>query len=385
MRTVIFLDDSGLNLMLYRKMNRYLGLTAWRCFYCDSPADALSTAETYRIDLAVSDLEMPYVDGVHFLDLLAHHSPETIRVIFSAARTDPQELRTVFMTHQYYYKPIDITVLRNLYERTEYIHRLIDSGPVRRSVNALKSLPVPSPVYLRLINYVNESNATVKTVAAIIASDPAATVNLLKLVNTPFFGFSEKISTPLQAVALLGIDMIRSLLIIDYVKQMHPAASPLDYDRLTDRAALGRRIARCIGQRRGLSIEELRLVSLTALVMDIGEYILNYNFPGKLFSWIEQEGAFYLDTREEKVLSLCHAVTGAYLLALWGVQDEIVHLVRNHHRVDCSRCSRREEIIFLTEAVLQYHETGRLSPHFDKNLEEEIKELYYSLMESLNE
>lgn len=76
-----------------------------------------------------------------------------------------------------------------------------------RSVEVLPPLP---DTINKLRKYINESGSNVKIdeIANIISSDPLMTAKLLRLANSPFYGFSREITSLAQVVSLLGIGNI---------------------------------------------------------------------------------------------------------------------------------------------------------------------------------
>ncbi|MCL2171583.1 MAG: HDOD domain-containing protein [Defluviitaleaceae bacterium] len=73
--------------------------------------------------------------------------------------------------------------------------------PVSKEQNALAPVKVNR---IQLINIVREPDFSIEEVVGVVSRDPSLTISLLKLVNSPYLGLSQKVTGIQQAVALLG-------------------------------------------------------------------------------------------------------------------------------------------------------------------------------------
>lgn len=88
-------------------------------------------------------------------------------------------------------------------------------------LNIIKEkLPPLSDTVVRLRDYIAESREGVEIskVVDILSKDPMVTANLLKIANSAYYGFSSKISTINQVVALLGIDTVKNIVMTDSIR-----------------------------------------------------------------------------------------------------------------------------------------------------------------------
>jgi HD-like signal output (HDOD) protein len=72
----------------------------------------------------------------------------------------------------------------------------------------LVSLP---DVVIRLQEAIDDPKSTAETVGAIVACDPALTARLLRLANSPIYGFSGRVDTISRAVTLVGMEPLYHL------------------------------------------------------------------------------------------------------------------------------------------------------------------------------
>ena len=71
---------------------------------------------------------------------------------------------------------------------------------------------LPAIVY-KVFEVMDDPNSTAAKIGKVINDDPALTARLLKLVNSPFYGFTAKVDTVYRAVALIGHKELRSVVV----------------------------------------------------------------------------------------------------------------------------------------------------------------------------
>lgn len=79
--------------------------------------------------------------------------------------------------------------------------------------------PLPKTV-IELRDYIDKKGADVNLgdVATIISKDPLLVGELLRLANSPFYGFSRQVSTIQQVISLLGITNIKNIVLANSIR-----------------------------------------------------------------------------------------------------------------------------------------------------------------------
>ncbi len=85
---------------------------------------------------------------------------------------------------------------------------------VRKLVDKVQGLPtLPS-----MLNNINQMmlnpRTSAKEVAQVIASDPALTSKVLRVVNSSFYGFPNRITTITHAIVILGFNTVKSIVVM---------------------------------------------------------------------------------------------------------------------------------------------------------------------------
>ncbi len=81
-------------------------------------------------------------------------------------------------------------------------------------VQNVESLPSLSDTALRIrALYSKGDDLNIKSLVKEIESDALLTANILKMINSPLYGFSKQISSVMQAVTLFGVQMVYGLVV----------------------------------------------------------------------------------------------------------------------------------------------------------------------------
>jgi HD-like signal output (HDOD) protein len=66
-------------------------------------------------------------------------------------------------------------------------------------------------IYQRLTEVMNHPHSSAADIGKVIAEDPDLTARLLRLVNSPIYGFPSRISTVTQAISIVGMNQLHDL------------------------------------------------------------------------------------------------------------------------------------------------------------------------------
>src|SRR5210317_1386976 len=93
---------------------------------------------------------------------------------------------------------------------------------LNRIIGQIEDLPTLPRTVLKITELVNNPKSSARDLSRIITDDQVLTARLLKLVNSSFYGFPQRISTVTGAIVLLGFDAIRNLLLTTSVFDVFP-------------------------------------------------------------------------------------------------------------------------------------------------------------------
>jgi putative nucleotidyltransferase with HDIG domain len=330
-KRILFVDDEPLILEGLRDLLRR-HRRKWQMSFALGGEAALAELDRSGFDVVVSDMRMPGVDGATLLRRIQETRPEIIRIVLSGHAEQEAALRAVPVAQQFLNKPASAETLENTIERAFQLRALIGDDAVRRVVGKVETLPSLPSVYQELTAVLADERTSARDVAAVLEQDPAMAAKVLQLVNSGFFGLGRRISSVEQAVAYLGMSMIKNLALSAKVFEpwRRPRVDGFSAEALqTHSLAVAALASRLAGPERHRADE----VFTAGLLHDVGTLIMALEVPDLLAAALEVsrcEGR-PLHEAELEIGDVTHAEVGAYLLGLWGLPYPIVEAVGNHH------------------------------------------------------
>ncbi len=333
-KRILFVDDEEFALSgLDRSLRSMRG--EWDMEFVGSGLAALNRMAEAPFDVIVSDMRMPGMSGAELLNEVMKRHPQTVRLILSGYADHDLILKCVGATHQYLAKPCDAKTLRMTVQRAAHLEESLKSEDLRLVVNRCSVLPSLPRLYSEIIEVLQDPEAGVQDIGAIIVKDVAMTAKILKLVNSTFFGLGNEITNPSEAVAYLGTETIKSLILITHAfsdSEIRLDGLTLEslwaHSLATSNAA--RTVAFCEGAEKKLLDESF----VAGLLHDIGKLVFAINLPKEYQTAINFARAKQLPlaVAEKQVFGATHADVGGYLLGLWGLPVPVVEAIALHHR-----------------------------------------------------
>jgi len=205
-------------------------------------------------------------------------------------------------------------------------------------VSHVHNLPTPPSVFHCINEAINDPDTSAYDVANIISDDPALTAKVLRLTNSAFYGVPGTVTNVKQAIVILGLEVVKSLVISASVFEMFshkekPDAEYLDYFwRHSLAAAI---VARVISRENRIpSLPEVEVAFSAGLLHDIGKLIIVSELKEahlEIKSALERDQALSEYGAEMKVLGFSHAEIGASLCVKWNLPEAICRAVAFHH------------------------------------------------------
>lgn len=331
MKHIIFVDDEprilhGLQRMLRGQRHE------WEMTFVESGADAMDHLRSHQVDVIVSDMRMPVMDGAALLSLVQEQFPDVVRIVLSGHADMEAAMRALPVTHQFLSKPCDSDKMVAVISRACELMTQLNNDKLKSTIGKIDTLPAVPRVYQELSRSLADPEVAIEDIAAIVSKDVSISAKILQLVNSSFFGLASEITSMEQATSYLGLNMLRSLVLATEVFTGFASNRSLDVAWLEaeqQHVTLTARIARELVD----DVSEKADAYMAAMLHDIGKLILATSIPASFEQALissEQNGVA-LYQAEEEVNGVSHAEVGAYLLGLWGMPYPIVEAVANHH------------------------------------------------------
>jgi len=331
--SVLFVDDEPLLLQGLKRMLRG-EREAWTMRFATSGREALSLLEREAFDALVTDLRMPGMDGEQLLNAVKEHHPHMVRIVLSGEMNQASNIKAVRSAHRYLAKPCDAETLKSTLSQAFALRRWVDDHRLKELLARLESLPSLPEVYAELLAEIQTPNSSFRRVGDLIARDAGMTAKVLQIVNSAFFGLSRRILNPQDAVAMLGYDTLKALVLSTKIFSQFDAKRVrcLDLNALWHHSMNTGLFARSIGVGEKLPRTAQDEAFTAGILHDVGKLILAHNFPETYAEVITRSRAQQCPAAEleQWCFGASHAELGAYLLSLWGIGEEVVSAVVSH-------------------------------------------------------
>ena len=221
-------------------------------------------------------------------------------------------------------------------------------------IQQIGSLPTLPSVIVQVNEKVSNPKTSAFDLARTILEDQALTARLLRLVNSPFYGFPRRIATVSEAVTILGFHPVRNLLltasVVDLlVGEEMPEFSPIGlWEHSIGAAVAASLLARYARH------EDREEVFVAGLLHDVGKLVL-FQFATKEFVKV-LETARAEDTTiraaEQRLLGFTHDQVGRALAERWRLPVRLIEAIGCHHRPELAQVAKREAAIVHAADIL---------------------------------
>jgi len=193
-------------------------------------------------------------------------------------------------------------------------------------------LPALPQSAIRLLELSQDPANGATAFAAPIESDPGLAGQVLRFVNSSYFGFTREISSVRLAISLVGIRTIKNFALWNAVFSLmpNPRCGPFDLRMLWQdslrRALFARAAAKVLG------LKETEEAFSAALLQDMAVPVLAKQLPdhyAKLLA-ARDHGRLRLSALEQRAFGWTHAQAAALMARRWNLPEAFALLVEGH-------------------------------------------------------
>lgn len=217
----------------------------------------------------------------------------------------------------------------------------IDIKTQRAKIENINALPTLPGTFKRISQVIGKPGVSLDEIGRFIASDPALTTKVLKMVNSAVYGFPGRISSVSHAIMLLGLNVVKGLLLgISVFEIMQKVMAGL-WDHSLGCAV----VARAIAEKKG--VKDPEEVSVAGLLHDLGKVILLLHYQPQYEAALAQAASRHISIydAETEVFGQTHAAVGLWLAEKWHFPPSLVEVIGHHHRPSQSQRAPLETAI----------------------------------------
>ncbi len=331
-RRILFVDDDEL---ILRSMERVLRRPAqeagWELCFASDGESALAEMARAPVEVLLADSSMAKMSGAQLLRQVQERDPGVVRILLSG-HTGLDVLRSALpYAHQFLPKPCDGQLLRSTLESACNLRGLLSRPEMRQLVGSSNELPSAPRTFIELSNALANPSASARAVSEIIERDIAISGRVLQLVSSAFYGLPRAVTSIGGAVAYLGVEVIKAIVLSVEVSRMFPLTQSIpdfSVDALQQRSMQVSQFAkRILGHEPGGDV-----LLVAGLLQDSGQLVLASRAAprfGLALSTAAERKEPLADV-ESEVFGATHADIAAYLLGLWGLPPRVVGAVAHH-------------------------------------------------------
>jgi HD-like signal output (HDOD) protein len=240
---------------------------------------------------------------------------------------------------------------------------LFDNEPVilptgedlkKKILGQMKDLPPIPQTILKAREIMTNPDSDFKELANLFETDQAIAAKILKLANSPYYGYSGKITSIQRASVILGHRTLVELLTV--IGTAGLLGSKLAGYWLDSGALWKHSLAVAFGSRIIASKTDPALSNdafTSGLIHDVGKLILDQHIKERweLFEKFMGDGEHTFLDAEKKILDLDHAEVASEVCRNWNIPEPLTVAIRYHHHPSQSDSSELAYIVHVADAI----------------------------------
>lgn len=328
---VLFVDDEpavlqGLGRALRRMRHR------WQMHFAESGDAAMRLLATTPIDVLVTDLRLPGMDGAALLERVRREYPEVVRLVLSGHGEAGRLTHAQALAHAHLSKPSEAEDIEHCVEHCWLVHQRLHNPRLRQAAADMEHLAPPPSLFRQLTELAENEDVSATAITQLLERESATAARVLELANAPWIGHGNRANDAVTAVNILGPDRLRTLALAAALFSAHEGdtyVAGFSPPELQHHSVQIAKLATAL-----LDTEPQRLLAYAAAMLhDIGLLAASAHRSGQLEASLQCARArgIALHSAEEELHGFSHADLGAFILARWGVAYPLVEVVLFHH------------------------------------------------------
>ena len=241
-----------------------------------------------------------------------------------------------------------------------------------QDVSTIHSLPM---FYSQLSEAIDHPRSSIGDIAKIISEDMGLTARILKLANSPLFGYFSKIDSITQAVTIIGVFQVRDLALAISVMDAFKGIPEdlVNMEQFWKHSIATGLAARLLAtSQREANIERF---FVAGILHDIGRLVMYVRVPELCLELLEESrstGTLLYKSERDK-FSFDHAEVGGALLKRWKIPPSVGEPVGSHHSCHtASQYPREASILHFADIIAHALEFGNSGEIFVPELDDAV-------------
>jgi HD-like signal output (HDOD) protein len=222
-------------------------------------------------------------------------------------------------------------------------------------------IPSLPEIYYDFKEAMDDPEGSFEEISNIISTDPGLSIRLLRIVNSPYFGFPSKIETISHAIGVVGLEQLNNLVISTVIMERFKGIpnSIINMESFWKHSIVCGLAAKIISSHAGEVNKEIFFVA--GMLHDIGRLIIALTSPFNILSVFMRckSENIPLQESEKDILGFTHAEVGNHLLKLWGLPVFLQEVIGNHHQPEkATQFGKEAAIIHVADQLVNGLDLG---------------------------
>jgi putative nucleotidyltransferase with HDIG domain len=212
----------------------------------------------------------------------------------------------------------------------------ITAEQLQNRVKGLSTLPTLPGVAKNISRMVEDKNSSASDIGELISKDQVLSARILRLVNSPVYGFPGRISSITHALVLLGFNVVKGLILGTSVFESFPKQAQGLWEHSLGCAIVSRRIGRELG------MPDVEEIMIAGLLHDLGKAVLSHVAEAEFIEaiTIAREKHWHIAQAEREVFGVDHARVASWIAHEWHLPPRLTDALTYHHRPDLAKHSK---------------------------------------------
>lgn len=328
MRSILFVDNE---IQILKALRRLFDTGEYETYFCETAKEAQEILNERHIDLVVTDIRMPDMDGFQLLQWIKKNHPRTLRITLSGY-TDSKSIMKALeenLAKLYVFKPWDNHELKETIRRLFEVEEVLSMSSLLELINNISSLPTVPALYQDLCRLIEE-DSSIDAIAKKLEKDQSIASKILRVANSAFYG--AKTGNITQAIMYIGLTNVKNIVLSNAVFNEYGADLNKHFNLWehvnTTNKLMNAIYARLLGKK------VPNAFASAGLLHDVGRVIvMNYyqDIQQKMIEAAEEGEVKGIVELEKQFIGVDHQLIGGYLLNWWEIPHPIVEAAMFHH------------------------------------------------------
>ncbi|MBR9912571.1 MAG: HDOD domain-containing protein [Gammaproteobacteria bacterium] len=335
----------------------------WQVLAVADATAALEYLNQRKVSLVMANFGNDVKACEEFFCQVRDWSPQIVRVGLLPESLTGAAASSSRYAHDYICETSAIEPIERVLERGLAIWAGSEKNPrLGQLLSNLEILPTPPMLYFDIRDSLESPQGSLQGIADLIGRDPAITARILKAANSGFYGSPGTVADLTKAINLLGMDLVLALVLSLHLYDQLPLPG-VNLDALWNHNMAVSLVARELVLQHGGDRATATIASIAGLLHDMGQLVFLANSAQNYYPIIRQAASdeSLLLQMEEAEFGVGHAELSAHILSLWGLPDEVVEAVRDHHlpsSLNSANVLLPTRAVAVAEWLLQTHQLG---------------------------